>query len=371
MKIKKLLIVPSDRMVESHKDNPIVVKMAKYLKSAFRSGNFLYDGEMQFYGDIPVVLGKDNVYVLGRIHKHYFLNIVPDECPYPSCRKTPIPTFISIEQLDSTIKVIDALIISSRATKRREIAIQKAKAGDLPVAVIDFEDHESNYGAPNIKKNICRGFAYGRDFDLYFKKDLPLGFKSDTILPLCPIPVRPESYEFGIAAQEIDVFYSGRKRIERCQPERGEVIDVIRENFDNALILEHDTRNSFISIRQYWENLSKCRMALSPSGRVWDSFRHCEVGLAKKAVLIAPKAYVETVGPYLEDGKNAILYDTRLKGQRYHLKNKYDFIKKVKHYLNNREKLEKISRAWHRDVLSGHTVLARSRYIIECMQKAL
>jgi len=371
MKIKKLLIVPSDRMVESHTDNPIILKMAKYLKSAFRGGNLLYDGEMQFYGDIPLVLGKENVYVLGRMHKHYFLNIVPDECPYPSCRKTPMPILISTEQLDSTIKVVEALIVSSRATKRGAIAIQKAKANDIPVTIIDFEDHESNYGAADINKNLCRGFMYGREFDLYFKKDLPLGYKTDIVLPLCPIPIRPESYEFRKAEQEIDIFYSGRKRIERCQPEREEIVQAIQQNFDNTLIFEHDSRDSFISIRNYWTNLSKCKMGLSPSGRVWDSFRHCEVGLTEKTVLLAPKPYVETVEPYLEDDKNAVLYDTRLIGRQYHLKNKSDFIHKVKYYLNNREKLEKISGAWHRDVLSGHTILARSQYIIEHMQRAL
>ena len=368
MKIKKLLIVPSDRMVESHTDNPIILKMAKYLKSAFRRGNLLYDGEMQFYGDIPLVLGKENVYVLGKIHKHYFLNTVPDECPYPSCRKTPMPTFVSTEQLESTIKVVDAIIVSSRASKRGTTAIQKAKANDIPVAVIDFEDHESNYGTTDIKKFLCRGFTYGREFDLYFKKDLPLGYKTDTILPLCPIPVRPESYEFRKAAQETDIFYSGRKRIERCQPEREEIIQIIQQNFNNTLIFEHDSRDSFISIKNYWTNLSKCKIGLSPSGRVWDSFRHCEVGLTEKTVLLAPKPYVETVEPHLKDGKNAILYDIKEIDGRYHLKNSNDIVEKIKYYLSNNAIREKMSMAYYNDVMSGHTVKARSQYIIKSLE---
>ena len=371
MKVNKLLIVPSDRIVRNRTAYSVLSGIARYFKSRFWSNLLPYDGEMQFYGDMPLILGKENVFVFGEYHKHYFLRSISDNCAYPSCCKTPEPRFISQEHLEDVIKEADVLLVSSRSGERGSVAIMKAKAGATPVAIIDFEDHESNYGSSDVRRELCRGFIYDREYDIYFKKDLPLGYKTETVLPLCPIPVRPESYEIGGITKEVDIFYSGRKRMERCQPERGEVVDVVRENFGNALILEHETRNSFVSTREYWANLSKCRMALSPSGRVWDSFRHCEVGLAKTAVLIAPTPYVETVGPYLEDGKNAVLYDTELRGRRYHLKNKSDFVHKVKHYLNNREELEKISEAWHRNVLSGHTILARSRYIIECLQRVL
>ena len=341
MKVNKLLIVPSDRIVRNRTERSALSGIARYFKSRLQYNLLPYDGEMQFYGDMPLILGQENVFVFGEFHKHYFLKSVPDNCPYPSCCKTPEPTFISQKHLEDVIKEVDVLLVSSRARERGSIAIKKAKARDTPVAIIDFEDHESNYGSSDVRRELCRGFIYDREFDLYFKKDLPLGYKTETILPLCPIPIRPESYEIREVTKEVDIFYSGRNRMERCQPERSEVVDFIRENFDNILILEHDTRSSFASIKEYWANLSKCRMALSPSGRVWDSFRHCEVGLAKTTVLIAPKPYVETVGPYLEDGKNAILYDTELRSQRYHLKNKSDFVHKVKQYLNNREKLEK------------------------------
>ncbi len=369
MEVKKLLIVPSDRIVAGQKNDPVLFRFAKYLKSKLRRNMLSYDGEMQFYADMPLILDKKNVYVFGQYQKHYFSKTVSDECPYPSCCLTPEPTFVSEGQLDSISNDIDAVLVSSRANERAAIAIQKVRAKSVPVAIIDFADHESNYGSEDIAKEICRGFIYGKDFDLYFKKDLPLGYKTETILPLCPIPIRPQSYEFGGFTKEIDIFYSGRKRSEQCQPERREAVEFVRENFNNSLILEHDIRDSFMSIREYWANLDKSKIALSPSGRVWDSFRYCEVALTESTVLLAPKPYVETVGPYLEDGKNAILYDTELKDGRYHLKQSDDLVEKIKHYLNNSTELEKIAKAWRRDVLAGHTIAARSKYIIDCIAK--
>lgn len=370
MEIKKLLIVPSDRIVVEQTNKSFLLKIAKSLKSKIRPNQLSYDGEMQFYGDMPVVLGKENVSVFGKYKKHYFSKTVLEQCSYPSCCLTPEPTFISAGQLDSVLRQVDALLVSSKANERAIIAIKKAKAKNIPVAIIDFADHESNYGSDNIAGDICRGFIDDEDFDLYFKKDLPLGYMTDVILPLCPIPIRPQSYDFPSAKQKYGIFYSGRKRTDQCQPERREVVEFVREHFVNTLIVEHDIRGSFMSIRQYWSNLAKSRIALSPSGRVWDSFRHCEVGLTESTVLLAPKPYVETVGPSLEDGKNAILYDTELKDDGYHLKQSDALVEKIKYYLNNSAELEKIAKTWKEDVMTGHTIAARSRYIIECMQKA-
>ncbi len=374
MKIENLLIVPSDRIVlaqqaRGQRSYLALDRIVKYLKTRLSKSRPLYDGEMQFYDDMPVVLGKENTFVFGEYQRQYFSETVPDDCPYPSCCKTPEPRFVSQGELEYVIKEVDALLVSTRAGQRGTIAIEKAKASDVPVAIIDFQDHESNYGSSDIKKELCRGFIPGKQFDLYFKKDLPLGYWTETILPLCPIPVRPESYEFREVVQEVDIFYSGRKRMERCQPERSEVVDFVRENIDNTLILEHDSRSSFKSTREYCNYLSKCKIALSPSGRVWDSFRHCEVGLTKTAVLLTPKPYVETVGPYLEDDKNAILYDVELVDGRYHLKDSNALAEKIRYYLNNTGELDKIQNAWNKDVLSGHTIAARSQYIIESMGK--
>lgn len=368
-KVKKLLIVPSERIAKNRGRSSTLLPVATWLKSKLQGGALPYDGEMQLYGDMPVILGNENVFVFGNYREHYFSEIVPEDCPYPSCCRTPTPTFVTAQQTDSVLRDVDALLVSSRAGHLGAIAIQKAKARNLLVAILDFQDHESIFGSPDVRSDLCRNFAYGSEFDLYFKKELPLGYQTQTIRPLSPMPVRPESYQFRTREQDIDIFYSGRKRLERCQPERVEIVDLVRKNFDNTLILEHETRSSFISVREYWADLSRSKMALSPSGRVWDSFRHCEVGLTETAVLLAPKPYVETVEPFLKDEENAILYDTELNGGRYHFRGGDELVDRIKCYLNDSGKLATMANNWRTDVMAGHTIAARSRYIIRCIEE--
>jgi len=125
-----------------------------------------------------------------------------------------------------------------------------------------------------------------------------------------------------------------------------------------------------MNVKEYWYNLSRAQMALSPSGRVWDSFRHCEVGLAPLTCLIAPRPYVETVKPYLRDGKNAILYDTKLReDKKYHLVNPSALIEKIRYYLDHPNECQNLAQAWQTNVLEDHTIFARSKYIIESMEK--
>ena len=144
MEVKKLLIVPSDRVVAGQKNDSVLFRFVKYLKSKSRCNMLSYDGEMQFYADMPVVLGKENTFVFGEYQRQYFSETVPDNCPYPSCCKTPEPRFISQGELEYVIKEVDALLVSTRAGQRGTIAIEKAKASDVPVAILDFQDHESN-----------------------------------------------------------------------------------------------------------------------------------------------------------------------------------------------------------------------------------
>jgi len=148
------------------------------------------------------------------------------------------------------------------------------------------------------------------------------------------------------------------------------VITLLRQ-FTGVTFIEHDLRRrTFLTTLRYWRYLAESQMTLSPSGKSWDSFRHCEVGLAPASVLIAPKPFLETVGPPLRDGVNAILYDTELRAGKYHLANAPLLVEKIRHYLDHPQEREAVAIAWSRDVLSGHTVLARSRYILENMERA-
>lgn len=372
MRIKKLLIVPPDALVEPEYGNPLIGVIARPLKSLkrrFTPASAPYDAEVLFYGDMPFVLGRENTFQFGEYFSHLHFRRVPPSSPYPSCHGTPRATTVNVSQLERVLGGVDAVLISTRAGVRRERVTVLARSRGIPIGLIDFQDHQENYGAIDVRKNLTYNFIEGRDFDLYFKKDLLLGYGTRTIRPIAPVPVRPESFVFPAAKKSFDIFYSGRSR-QGCQADRGEMIELVKQRFSNILIQEHDRgRGSFMTTHEYWRDLALARMALSSSGKVWDSLRHCEVGLAPKTVLLAPKPYVETVGPKLVDGENAILYDTEFREGKYHVADLQEVVAKIKHCLADEFLRTRLAETWMRDVREGHTVLARSRYVVGEMER--
>ncbi len=372
MKIKRLLVVPCDTLVQGKevaRRTSFFGEAASFLAIKLGRSGFSYDGEIQFYGDFPALLGKEHVFVYGRFHPHLYVKHVPKNCPYPSCHGLPKGTAIGSKDLSAVMSQVDAVFVSLRGGERAQEVLAEAGRRGIPRALFDFEDYPEIYGRALAAKELTAGYAHGKDFELYFKKELPLGFRTDTILPLAPSPVRPESYRFPNANKRHAIFYSGRSR-PGCQADREEAVALLGK-FPGGEFIDHDRRRrSFLTTHEYWRHLAESRMALSPSGKSWDSYRHCEVGLAPQTLLIAPKPFIETAGPQLIDGRNAILYDTEFRDGKYHLKDAGALADAVRYYLSHDDERKKIADAWQRDVLSGHTVLGRSCYILESMERA-
>ncbi|MDP3727417.1 MAG: glycosyltransferase [bacterium] len=368
MKIKRLLIASAEALVRP-KEARSPLRALKDFRQRFRPVAGTYDGELQYYGDLPAVLGRENVFLFGEFHPHLHAARVAKVSPYPSLHGTPRPAALTEEEVRGKIGGVDAVFVSTRAGGRGELVRRLARERGIPVALFDFADHHMNYGAVDIRKELTYGFAVGRDYDLYFKKDLPLGYGTNKIVPLCPAPVRPESFHFPHLPKDQDIFYSGRPRI-GLQADREELLAAVRDEFPHAAILEHESRGSFLTTAEYWRHLARSHIALSPSGKVWDSYRHCETGLAPQTLLVAPKPYVETVGPPLEDGVNAVLYETELRGGRYHLMDAPALMEKIRYYLGHPGAADTMADRWAVDVRAGHTVLARSRYILDMMERA-
>jgi len=371
MEIKKILIIPSSKIVQPIKRGIVnnILKVVRDFKLKLKPNFFVYDGEMLFYSDIPRILGKENVFILDKYYPYLLLRNTPDNCPYPVFANNPEATFIGQEKIKNTLNKVDVVLVSTRSGSKGQAVVKDARQKNIPIVMIDFHDHDEIFASVNIKKDCFRGFIKGKDFDIYFKKDIPLGYKSEILFPLSPLPVRVEAFKKLIMVKDINIFYSGRSRIDLCQPDREESISVIKKNFKNLKILEHETRKTFPTRKKYWEYISRSKIAVSPSGRVWDSFRHCEIGLANKTALAIPKPYVETIGPDLKDGVNSILYDIKIKDGRAHLINEKEFKDKLNYYLNSKIERERLADRWTEDVKNGHTVYARSKYIIKTIEK--
>ncbi len=368
-KIKRLMVASAEALVRP-KEAGTPLRALKDLRQLIRPVAGTYDGELQYYGDLPVVLGRENVFLFGEFHPHLHASRVARTSPYPSLHGTPKPSALTEKEVRREIGGVDGVLVSTRAGERGQAVRDLARRRGIPIALFDFADHHTNYGATDIRKEMTYGLVQGRDYDLYFKKDMPLGYATDRIRPACPAPVRPESYRIPDITKDESIFYSGRPR-PGCQADRDELIAAVREHFPDAAIMEHDSRGTFMPTAEYWRHLARSRIALSPSGKVWDSYRHCEVGLASGTLLVAPKPYVETVGPPLVDGENAILYNTELRDDgRYHLKDAPSLIEKIGYYLAHPEESRRMTERWGREVRAGHTTYARSRYILGEMERA-
>lgn len=371
MALKNILVVPVRTLIDREASSgSSIVGVVKRLKRSVGTSTSVYDAEIMFMGDLPKVLGAAHVFQLGAYYPHLHDAHVPSSAPYPSAHGTPEATVIRERDVEDVLSKVDAVFVSTRSGEAGDTVRTLAKKRDIPIAMIDMPDHAELYGSSHVPEELTYSFVKGRDFDLYFKKDLPLGYRSDSILPLVPVPVRPESYRFPKIKKDLDIFYSGRTR-SGCQADRPEAVDAVTATFENVEIIEHDIkRKTFFTVEEYWRDLARARFALSPSGKSWDSFRHTETGLSPLTALVAPKPYIETTGPALEDGKNAVLYDVVFRDGKYHLADAPALIERIRYYLDHQDEREMLANTWQSEVREGHTILARSRYIIQEMEKA-
>ncbi|PIT98257.1 MAG: hypothetical protein COT71_01795 [Candidatus Andersenbacteria bacterium CG10_big_fil_rev_8_21_14_0_10_54_11] len=361
MPLRRLLLVPGQRLTGA---------AAPWLRRLIRTwrpahGAIIHEGELQYFGDLPALLGPENVAVLSQTMDPRLFGPPEAECPYPSCHGAKLWHTVPPRHLPQILRQVDAVLISITAGPIIQHVITAARRHDIPIALFDRPDHPELYGDPARQRNTFREFRHGDDFDLYFKQELLPDCQTDYTRPLSPLPVRLESYTLTPAKKEFSVFFCGRPRYKDSQDDKKELLEKAQQNIPRSRVLLHTARDSFLTNAAYWHNLMASQIALSPSCKVWDSYRHCEIGLSETTAIVAPIPYTVTCGPPLQDGKNAILYRTRLGNNgKYHLDDP-DIIDKIRWYLDNPQECERLARVWHNDVLQGHTVTARGRYIIE------
>lgn len=367
MTIRTLLLVPSDRISVPY-DSTLRYRVQQ-MKYAITGEAGTYDGELQFYGDIPKILGKDNTFVYRRYRPHLHSSRLPEGCPYPSCHNSPHGTSIKKDTVAAVIKKVDAILLSPWAGDRVQEVITLSRKHNKPIAMIDHRDHETLYGVVDKRKEMLHGYEQGRDYDIYFKRELFMDHQTDRILPLSPLPIRPESYHFPEVAKDKSIFYSGRPRPKLCQADRMDAVELVKKHIPNALIFEHESRKDFLTAREYLMSLARSKMALSPSGKSWDSFRHTEVAYAPDTMIIMPKPYIEITGRAPQDGVHGIIYDTDLRDDgKYHLSKPKELLERLTYYLEHDEERIKCANAWKQLVSEDHTIHARSKYILKSME---
>jgi hypothetical protein len=327
--------------------------------------------EFLFYGELPNILGAENVYAIDRYHPCYSAERLDsyrylDWQNYPSNFGYPLPTFISLAQAESMLTRFDSLIASFYCGTDARRLLRLAKKAGVQVAIVDCIDHESVYFNRDV--DPFRGFKTD-EFDLYFKKDIPVWAEDPRLLPLSPIPVKPDSEIIDNAdwsRRENDLFFVGVYRAGVTRHDRLQLCELLRNSFPRAKILLNAQP---ISHEEHLRQIRNSRILVSPSGRVWDSYRHVQYAL-NALPLILPEPDCKTLPPTYIDGQNAILYRTIKRDGRVLLDGQDELVNKIRYYLNSEIESMKLGRNLRRDVLAGHTTTHRANYILERLTRS-
>lgn len=305
------------------------------------------------------------VYVVSGINSRYFT--LDFEWALNSSLSNPsaLQPIFNIISSPSDIQP-DGILLSSQAGASAAKLAKGFRKRNLPVILIDNLDRENFYNNQRAASSFISSKI--RDFDLILMKDIPLTIeRNDNVIPIAPVPVadeifrRIEGFANGISSHEliaIDFGFIGRKRPGICRDEREAMLDSASRVSANVLIEESSgTRSS----KECVKILKGSRYLLSPSGRVWCSFRHSEFA-AIGPTLVMNKPTCHTVQGFFYPPKFTIPAYSSGGADRF-----ADYRRVVEHRL--RELLtigeeERISASveWREQVLSLHTRESRGAF---------
>ena len=323
--------------------------------------------ELYNYADIPKINGTKKTFILGNYYNEYTTKTIPENTRYPSIHNNPNGTHINLGDALNMLKSFDCVIIGIQANEIGNQIREKALKYSIPVVLLDHFDHPEVYLDPSFK-NIFRGLESKKDFNLYFKHDLPKGKYIDQLLyPLAPMPCNPKNYpklNSVWTKKNISIFYRGRTS-HNPREDRVLMSEEIKKRIEFSNIQNIDQTEK-ITIFDYAKNLSKTKIALTPSGKVWDSTRHTEIGLYNCVPLI-PEPDCETVNDFIKDNENAIVYNVnklnnRSKNSRINIES---IMEKIEYLLADDDKLKEMAKKWRDEVLLNHTIYARSNMVLD------
>lgn len=372
----KILIVPS-KFITNYKNRNFQF-LKSYVKSILNFKfnfneirNNFFSTEFYNYAFFPEINGFENTFILGEYQSEYKNNFISKYSRYPSSYNIPKIKSISLNEAISNLSFFDCVIVGIRSGEIGKKIIKEAKKKNIFLGIIDYYDHPSAY---KIKDNdnhfLTRDLKPNIDFDIYFKHDIPIWNNDKYLFSICPMPINIQNYpkiEKKIFNQKnISISFSGRLHKE-IHPERYTVWKYLENNVENTSFKETSYLQK-ITINEYCELLNKSLIGFTPYGKVWDSTRHCEMAVYNTVPLIS-KPDCKLVDGFNINDTNAIVYDFQRDSNNYYIKNKNEFLDKVKNVINDENIHKSISANWRNDIEKFNTFSARSKYILDNVQK--
>jgi hypothetical protein len=340
------------------------------------------NGELNHYGEITNINGKNKTFFLDEVHPIYlqkknfhYLNDIANKKnidSYPSNLGYETPSYINKNEVIAKKVEFDCVIFSTQSNKENFELIDFFKNTKTKIILFDKEDHPEVYY--DNSADIYKGFNR-ENFDLFFKQDVPLNNTDNKIYPIAPVPstikINLNEYEKINKGLYHYFFFVGDYRQGVTRSDRILIIDFLKKNFKKSFLELTIQKKFFLSKEKIDDYLFKSLINLSPSGKVWCSYRHCEL-VNYFSPIILPKPNCKTAPGSFEDMKNCIFYETEfdndslktIDNSGYKIKNINLFKEKIEHLLENKNMIKDLFFNYYSLIKNYHTRHKRARYIL-------
>jgi hypothetical protein len=368
-----LIIVPSSVNYNEYSLRYKIRYILSYFKIV-RPPKFNLNGEFNHYGEITRILSPDSVVVPVKLKSIYFDdNILKYKNNalienYPSNFNFIEPKVRSYSFLKKRIQNFDAVLISLQADQKYFSLVESARKHGVKVVFFDKKDHNRLYFDP--KEDIYRGFGIYRP-DLFFKQDIPLGNSEPEIVPTCPIPCSHVQKLPFKSDKKYSLSFVGDFKPGVTLPDRKLILEFLKEHFNQTYIRYSSDGSHFHSFEDMNRIYNDSKILVSPSGIVWDSYRHADF-IRYNSPILLPRPNTKTAPGDFVDMENCIMYDVEyLSINKARLLNTEELIVKLNYVLDNEDVQIRIRNSYFELISKFHTRQKRSEYILSSIKSII
>ena len=368
----KILISPSIVLQTEYHYNRFQRIVKKITNFNFQTDIKSCNGELNHYGEISKIIGKNNVFFLNDIHKAYFgkekskkFNSLLER--YPSNFFYQEPNFINYNQIKSENIHFDFFLISIQSSEQSFIFAKELKNKGVKIGLFDkVDDNDIYFNKESYLKKINYEF-----YDVVFKQDLPHTLNLKNIFPIAPVPSTIKSIDNtkNLGVKNIATSFVGDYRKNITRGDRKELVEFFEKNYPNDTYIRFNKKE--YHKKSFLDELNfQSLFNLSPSGKVWDSYRHCELVNYGRPILL-PEPDCKIAPGSFKDMYNCIFYKTEYKNGDYKIKDLKYLKNKINLIMSDNKLRNSIYENYYDLIAGNHTRERRSAYLIKIMESII
>jgi hypothetical protein len=370
----RLLYIPSQILIDNE---------MSWLGGLFRRrpGNQIIpiNGELNHLGELFAMRSNVEIHCPFPIREIYFSNdrgaydFVSNHRNYPSNFDFDRPMTIGIKDAKDNASYYNAIIASVDPPTQSKSLIDYFTKRSIPIFYFDKFDHPEIYSSHDSNRSLlCRG---REGFAGYFKQDYPKTFHFEDVFPLAPVPVRDENLSEDLLVAKsafwsgYDTAFVGDYRSGITRPDRLQLIEHLL-GADFSIKLSYGEAKQYYSPELLDSIYSSVSFNISPSGKVWDSYRHTEFAKYGRPIVL-PRPDCHIVGPELTDMHHAVTYDIRISDGKLCISDLDGLVYNIRSLVADERRSSEVAAHYLHWVANHHTRRARACYILNTISRVL